>query len=87
MSVSAYEMVVVPRIWDDPRRRAREAPADKQIDGLAGCFPGALDTWTASVGELARWLRYAPAPSRARARGRRSEPFPDDGDAGPETMH
>jgi hypothetical protein len=87
MSVSAFEMIVVPRIWDDPRRRAREASADKQIDGLAVCFRGALDAWTASVGELVRWLQYAPGPSRARARGRRSEPFPDDGDAGPETMH
>lgn len=87
MSVSAYEMIVVPRIWDDPRRRARETTADKQIDGLAGCFRVALNAWTASVGELVRWLRYAPAPSRARARRRRSEPFRDDGDAGPETMH
>jgi hypothetical protein len=58
MSVSVFEMIVVPRIWDDPRRRAREAPADKQIDGLAACFRGALDAWTASVGELVRWLQY-----------------------------
>jgi hypothetical protein len=83
MAVPAYEMVVVPRIWDDPRRREREASAGKQIDGLAGRFRGALDAWTAGVGELVRWLRYAPG----RSRRRRGEPFPDDGGAGPETMH
>lgn len=83
MSVPAYEMLVVPRIWDDPRRREREASPRKQIDGLAERFHGALDAWTAGVGELVRWLRYAPARSRRRS----SEPFPDDGGAGPETMH
>lgn len=87
MSVPAYEMIVVPRIWDDPRRRAREASADEQINELAGRFRGALDAWTASVGELVRWLRYAPGPPRAPSRRRRSEPFPDDGDVGPETTH
>ncbi len=87
MSVPAYEMIVVPRIWDDPRRRAREVSADQQIDGLAGRFRGALGAWTASIGELVRWLRYAPGPPRAPSRRRRREPFADDGDAGPETTH
>ena len=87
ISVPAYEMIVVPRIWDDPRRREREASAAQQIDGLAGRFRGALDAWTASVGELVRWLRHAPGPPRAPSRRRRREPFPDDGDVGPETTH
>ena len=87
MSVPAYEMIVVPRIWDDPKRRAREASAGQQIDGLAERLRGALDVWTASVGELVRWLRYAPGPPRTSSRRRRSEVFPDDGDVGPETTH
>jgi hypothetical protein len=87
MSVSAFEMIVLPRIWDDPRRREREASADEQIDGLAVRFRGALDAWTASVGELVKWLRYAPGPTHGPSRGRRNEPSPDDGDAGPETTH
>lgn len=85
MSVPAYEMVVVPRIWDDPKRREREPSAVHQIGGLAERFRRALDVWTGSVGELARWLRYDQ--SHASSRRRRSEPFPDDGDTGPETMH
>jgi hypothetical protein len=87
MSVVAYEMIVLPRIWDDPKRRAREASADARIDGLAKRFRGAVDAWTASVGELVRWLRYAPGPRRPSSRRGRREPFPDDGDAGPETTH
>jgi hypothetical protein len=87
MSVPAYELIVVPRIWDDPRRREREASAARQIDGLAGRFRGVLDAWTASVGELVRWLRHAPGPRRAPSRRRRLDPLPDDGDAGPETTH
>ena len=87
MSVPAYELIVVPRIWDDPRRREREASAAQQIDGLAGRFRGALDAWTASVGELVRWLSHAPGPRPAPSRRRRLDPLPDDGDAGPETTH
>jgi len=87
MSVAAFEMIVVPRIWDDPKRRAREASVDARIDGLAKRFRGAVDTWTASVGELVKWLRYAPGPRRPSSRRGRGEPFPDDGGAGPETTH
>ena len=87
MSVAAFEMIVVPRIWDDPKRRAREASADARIEGLAKRFRGAVDAWTASVGELERWLRYAPGPRRPSSRRGRREPFPDDGSAGPETTH
>jgi hypothetical protein len=87
MSLPAFEMIVVPRIWDDPKRREREASAAQQIDGLAGRFRGALDAWAASVSELGRWLRHEPGPARAPSRRRRREPFPDDGDGGPETTH
>ena len=87
MSVPAFEMIVVPRIWDDPKRRAREGSAEVRIDGLAKRFCGAVDGWTASVGELVRWLRYAPGSRRPSSRRGRRGPFPDDGDAGPETTH
>ena len=87
MSVSALEMIVVPRIWDDARSREREPSGGKEMDRVARRFRGALDGWTASVGELVRWLQYSPGPRRAPSRRRRSEPSLDDGDAGPETMH
>ena len=87
MSVAAFEMIVVPRIWDDPKRRAREASPGARIDGLAQRFRGAVEAWMASVGELEKWLRYAPGPRRPSSRRGRGEPFPDDGGAGPETTH
>jgi hypothetical protein len=87
LSVAAFEMIVVPRIWDDPKRRAREASAGARFDELARRFRGAADAWTASVGELARWLRHAPGASSPPSRRRRRKPFPDDGGAGPETTH
>jgi hypothetical protein len=86
MSVPAFEMIVVPRIWDDPRRREREPSAAHQIDGLARRFRTALDAWTASVGDLVRWLQYSPGPPRAPSR-RPRKPLRDGGKAGPETTH
>jgi hypothetical protein len=87
MSVPAFEMIVVPRIWDDPRRREGEASAARPIDALAARFRGALNAWTESVAQLADWLHHAPAPPRAQSAQRRREPFPHDDDVGPETTH
>jgi hypothetical protein len=87
MSVPAYEMIVVPRIWDDPKRREREASAVKPIDALAVRFRKALDAWTDSVAELAGWLHNAPVPPRVRPGRRRRKPFPYDDGSGPETTH
>jgi hypothetical protein len=87
MSVPAYEIIVVPRIWDDPRRREREASAAQQVDALAARFRGALDAWVESVAELIGWLRHAPAPPRAKSGQRRRRRFPHDDDLGPETTH
>ena len=85
MSVPAYEMIVVPRIWDDPRRREREASAAKPIHALAARFRTALAAWTGSVAELVGWLHNAPAPPHGRSGRRRREPFQYDDDGGPET--
>jgi hypothetical protein len=40
MSVPPCEMIVVPRIWDDLRRRAREASADDRSIGSRGVSAG-----------------------------------------------
>lgn len=69
MSVSAYEMIVVPRNWDDPVRREKEPSAHARIEGLAERYRAALDVWTASVTKLATWLRHTPAET----------PFPSPG--------
>ena len=87
MSMSAFEMIVVPRIWDDPKRREAEASGGAQIDGLAKRFRGTLNAWTASIGELVRWLRYAPGPASPPSRPRRRRRFPGAGSAGPDTTH
>jgi hypothetical protein len=84
MTVSAFEMIAVPRIWDDPRRREREPSAGPRIDGLAERFRAALDEWLTGVGELVRWLQHAPAPAAPR---RLRKPSGSDEDAGPETTH
>jgi hypothetical protein len=87
MSVPAYEMIVVPRIWDDPRRREGEAYAARPIDALAARFRGALGAWTESIAQLAGWLRHAPARPHAPSGSRRRGTFPQDDDVGPETTH
>ena len=74
MSVSAFEMVVVPRNWDDPVRREKEPSAHDRIQGLAERYRAALDVWTASVTQLATRLRHNPAepPSPSPGPGRDS---------------
>lgn len=61
MSVSAYEMILVPRDWDDPVRREKEPSAHARIGELAERYRAALDAWTASVTQLVAWLRHTPA--------------------------
>lgn len=72
VSVSAFDVIVVPRMWDDPDRRERERSADSRIDALAGRFRAAADAWNARIGELVTRLRYTadeggdPSPGRGR---------------------
>lgn len=84
ISVSAFQFVQIPRIWDNPKRREKEKGPNKQLDQLARRFRSALDVWMASIGELGRWIRYTPGPpGRPSPRGG-AGPFRDDG---PETTH
>jgi hypothetical protein len=85
MSVPAFEMIVVPRIWDDPKRREKEPFGAQHIDALARRFRRAIDAWTSSVTGLVSWLRHTPTsqgPSRSR-----HAPFSHDDEGGPETTH
>jgi hypothetical protein len=61
LSVDAFRIVRVPRVWDDPDRRNREKGAARDLALLARQFRQAVDAWTASVAELARWIRHTPA--------------------------
>ena len=56
----------LPRIWDDPGRRDREQDSGEDLARLAGRFRNALEQWTGSVTELARWIRYSPPPTDAK---------------------
>lgn len=62
LSLLAFRMVQVPRVWDDPEHREAEKGAGQQLDQLARQFKGALDEWTTKVVELATWIRYTPPP-------------------------
>jgi hypothetical protein len=68
LSVEAFRIVRIPRVWDDPERRDREKGAARDLALLARQFRQAVDAWTASVAELARWIRHTPAPKTSRAR-------------------
>ena len=86
LSLSAFRMVQVPRVWDDPERRESEKGPGKELDQLARRFKGALDGWTRRVAEFATWIRYSPPPPEASSDDGR----PDDGDENdpePETTH
>ena len=87
ISVSAFQLVRVPRVWDDPLRREAEKGNGKELARLAGRFKQALDEWINSVSELGNWIRYSPPPPEAK----RLEPWFEDEEeeeeGGPETIH
>ncbi len=72
ISSSSGELIVIPRIWSDPRRQEREGSAGRRIDELVARIRKGLDAWLESVDELARWVRYTPAaaPASPRRQGR-----------------
>ncbi len=70
VSVPAFEMIMLPRVWDDPKRRAKERGADKQIEQLAIRFGHGFEAWLAGVSELGAWLRHTPTPPPPRPRRR-----------------
>ena len=85
ISVSAFQLVRVPRIWDDPGRREAEKGNSAELSRLARRFKEALDGWVSSVAELGNWIRYSPPPPEAK----RLEPWfeDDEEEDGPETIH
>lgn len=87
ISVSAFDMIVVPRMWDDPDRREKERSADSRIDALAERFRAAADAWTARIGELVAWLRYTPGEGGDPSPRRGGRSRRHGGGGGPETTH
>jgi hypothetical protein len=88
VAISGFRTVRVPRVWDNPDRRAAERDPRDELGRLARRFKTALDEWTKSVSELATWIRYSPPPPGAKP----VEPWfddqsEDDDDGGPETTH
>jgi hypothetical protein len=85
ISVSAFQMVRIPRHWDDPDRRRAEKDNSGELARIAGRFKEALDEWTKSVAELGNWIRYSPPAPEAK----RLEPWfeEEEDDNGPETIH
>ncbi len=83
--VSAFQLVRVPRVWDDPDRRDAEKGNSKELARLARRFKMALEEWISSVVELGNWIRYSPPPPEAKP----LEPWFEDEEenGGPETIH
>ncbi|NLT69016.1 MAG: hypothetical protein GXX84_20715 [Acidobacteria bacterium] len=90
LSLSAFRIVRLPRVWDDPARRQTEKGIGNQLVHLARIFEQALEEWTRAVGELGRWIRYAPPPPEMDEMecglGEEGE-FEDGDEEGPETIH
>lgn len=88
VAISGFRMVPVPRVWDDPERRDAEKNPRDDLGRLARRFKTALDEWTASVSELATWIRYSPPPPGSRpVEPRVEDPSEDNDDGGPEITH
>jgi hypothetical protein len=87
MSVRAFEMLAIPRIWDDPGRQQRERSAGARIDDLANRLRGALDVWAASVGDLVQWFPSEPGSRGPASRRRHPGRLLYEDDGGPVTIH
>jgi hypothetical protein len=85
VSVSAFQLAQVPRVWDDHDRRDAEKGNSKELARLARRFKMALEEWISSVAELGNWIRYTPPPPEAKP----LEPWFEDEEenGGPETIH
>ena len=85
VSVSAFQLVQVPRVWDDPARRDAEKGNSKELARLSQRFKMALEEWISSVAELGNWIRYTPPPPEAKP----LEPWFEDEEenGGAETIH
>jgi hypothetical protein len=82
VSVSAFRLVPVPRMWDDPEKREKEQDAGEHLVELADRIKVAMDEWRGAVAELARWIRYTPPPQE-----RMVDSLADTEDDEPETVH
>lgn len=58
VSVSAFQIVPVPRIWDDPKRREREPDIGRDLADLAQRFRRGVDAWTDGIAELAASMTH-----------------------------
>jgi hypothetical protein len=88
VSISAFRIVHVPRVWDDPARREAERNANDELNGVAQMFRTALDDWTPRVAQLAAWIRYSPPSAGTTPIGPWFDDQDDaDDDDGPETTH
>jgi hypothetical protein len=93
LSVSAFRIIQIPRIWDNQSRRENEKGSEDQLADLAAKFFEGMEEWTKAVGELSRWIRYAPPPELldSDVEFEDEDEEEDDLDAlddpGPETVH
>jgi len=83
VAASGFRIVRIPRIWDDPARQRTEKDSDKELAQLAASFREAIDEWSKSVADLARWIRYSPPPPGTKP----AEPWFEDENEDPETIH
>jgi hypothetical protein len=88
IAITGFRLIRVPRVWDNPERRATEADSHGELSRLARAFTAALDRWAESISALATWIRYSPPPPGAKP----AEPWfdqqsEDDDDGGPDTLH
>jgi hypothetical protein len=82
VSVSAFQLVPVPRVWDDPEKREKEPGVEEYLDELVGRIKLAMDEWRGSLVALGRWIRVGPPPHE-----KTQDPVGDIDDDEPETIH
>ena len=56
VEVAAYQVVNPPRVFDDPDRREKAKPIEKQLGDLARRIKRAFDAWMGCVVELRKGL-------------------------------
>jgi hypothetical protein len=83
VAASGFRLVRIPRVWDDPARQRTEKHSDEELAQLAARFRDAIDEWSKSVADLARWIRYSPPPPGTKP----AEPWVKDENEDPETIH
>ena len=86
-STNDWLRIRIPRVWDDPGRRAKEKGNERELARLSHQFREAMDEWKDSITMLRNWIRYSPPSSDTASPQSKFNYMDEEEDGGAKTVH